>query len=1457
MIWFTLALFVVSFLITALLTPKPEFENARAQTLNDVNFPRATEDAPIPLVLGRVRMSAPNVTWFGNFRTIPITERVKTGLFSKTTIVVGHRYFLTMDLALAMGPGIACREIYVDDKLAWSGNTGGGAVTAVNGVGISFGGYKAGGAMNMGGNFYSGAFDLVNQPVDSIVEGQVGAGGVPAYLGTSHIALDRELGESAQLRKMAFVLECYTDSLGLPNNGKIGDDMNPAEALYQVLTDDWRGLGISPALIDVTTLQAIGTVLYNEGNGVSVQITAEATGKKVVEEILRQIDGVAYQDPETGRIIFKLIRDDYDPDLLPIYDEDDILKVENFSRSGWDEVIAQVKITFPQRDKESDAVAISQDMATAGMIGRLRSTTIGMPFCYNKTLANQLASRERAQLSVPLFRMTLQMNRNANTLRPGDVFKVNWPDYGISNLVLRVQEFDFGSLLDGKIVVRCLQDNFALDTVVIAPPPDSGWVAPIVDPQPILVSEILEMPRFFMNRVQFPIPDGNAGVVPLALKPSSASSGYDLLAGDTTGDLDVREPEQVTYPPTGTLLAEYDELAGFAGGLDATGFTLINLAGDDFSPATDVSEVRLGENGLLYANGEFMAFTGAVDNMNGSWTLSNIYRGLLGTSPKTHPVNTRVWQVRPELYGLGTLDDLAEDGTLYYKLLDRVGPTVDEEGDVVEASQVMARWARRGQRVRNLQLGAARTGILIDDSSVRSLTWARSNRDASLIPIETDGDEVPDISDALSERYKIEVYNNGVFQAALSADDITGPTSHNIDFSAATLSGPGEIRVITQWDETPDPEVSSVDYAFLPITFDQVLLITFADLFDTFGSLPGSSLKGVYSLRRRIAGYTGPLVRIRDSNDNSEQDIGQNEVGGLAPFTVVGTAHIVTVYDQSGNSLDVSAPADADEPILGAHPFRAGDYAMIWDGSNDILRGPTFNSGASNAHAIDRPLFWINTYRDAAVSGANEYMIGITHDVGENPTLTPFLIAGFVHTTSPNITVQWDEQASFYDTSLAGEFRGPKVLGAVDSNNIALYNVDYTGSKVIGSSVDWSLAQSGVMDYTGVELKALEIGNRTDQGLAWEHEIFEFGIGDGNTFLGAQMSAFLNAQARVSLAREIILINDAVPSTTEYAQGGAYPASALNPDHEVIVAFWCEDPNTDVDITVQGYDIDFVDEVGLYLNGNFVDYLNTTSNNAWGANDSFANLTPIYGWNIIAIKQEQTLSFVWGVRNIAVTSTADVSKRLWASFEGADAAVAYTERSFNKRAFTFNGNAQLDTAQFKFGTSSLLVDGTGDFVTLPDDDDWNFGSGEFTFEGWFRWNADPNNFQFLMGQFQSSGNQRSWALYRDGSGNSLELFLSENGSSSLIDIVHSWNPTLATWYHLAVDFDGTTYRLYIDGVQVASSAVLRTLHNSTALFSIGAQPNGIDEFNGWVDEVKVYKGAALYAGTCYPNASER
>lgn len=822
MIWFTLALFVVSFIITALLAPKPEFENARAGTLDDVQFPRATENAPIPLVLGRVRIKGPNTLWYGDFETVAITERVKTGLFSKKTVIVGHRYFLGLHLGLTLGPNVDLVEIYLDEELVWNGDTAGAATTniSINKPSL-FGGHKSGGGWVSSGLYYNGNF---NQTVDPYLEGVIGAGEVPAYNGMSHIVFNKaEIGEQNNLRPFAFVVESYTNALNLSDNGTVnsGLDMNPMEAMYQIMTDTWRGLGIDPVNIDILSFQQAGEVLHGEGNGVSIAVSNESDGKKVIQEILRQCDGIMYQDPETGKIQVRLIRQDYVVDDLPSFNESDIVTVKSFTRTTWDEVRAQVKVMYPQRDRDSERVAISQDMAVVATIGKLLTNTISFPFCFDTQLATDLASRERAQVSVPLFRATLQLNRNANSLRPGDPFVFSWDKYGIDQLVMRVQRFDLGELVDGRIVVEAIQDSFAVSDTLFAAQPPSSWNEVITSPTDIAVSRVIEMPAFFTHKLDTPIPDGSPGFIPLAVRAGSASTGYQVAAfhgpaGETEADATF-DWGYIPYQGSGLLSVEYDRLEGFVSGKDTTtGLSMNSVEGVFLNNTT--SAIVNDFDGIILVNDEFMAFEATIDNGSGNWVITNIHRGLFGSQIATHAVGSRVYSVPVEAFGDGNFDDGVVNQLSNFRFMDIAGGTTQ---DITEG---LADTGNPGSKTNNttpvrpgnlLLDGSRALGQIVNDAVDRTLTWAPRQHSPDSITLETAAAETPDEA----EWYDVDVLVNGVLEPALSGVTAPGVASFVIPFSATSIvSTDVEIRVYPVYNAGT---VTGEAYTFLPIELDQ------------------------------------------------------------------------------------------------------------------------------------------------------------------------------------------------------------------------------------------------------------------------------------------------------------------------------------------------------------------------------------------------------------------------------------------------------------------------------------------------------------------------------------------------------------------------------------------------------------------------------------------------------------
>ncbi len=197
-------------------------------------------------------------------------------------------------------------------------------------------------------------------------------------------------------------------------------------------------------------------------------------------------------------------------------------------------------------------------------------------------------------------------------------------------------------------------------------------------------------------------------------------------------------------------------------------------------------------------------------------------------------------------------------------------------------------------------------------------------------------------------------------------------------------------------------------------------------------------------------------------------------------------------------------------------------------------------------------------------------------------------------------------------------------------------------------------------------------------------------------------------------------------------------------------------------------------------------------------------------------------------------------------FDGVDGATTTTDLSNSAHAMTFSGNAQLDTAQFKFGTASLLCDGAGDLVFSADSADWNFGSGLFTIEAFIRPNSVTSN-RFIVSQWGNASNM-AWALWI--SAGTLSWNVSTTGANNLADIA-AGTVSNGSWQFAAIDYDGTKYRLYLGttgtAAMVGSSSTGRTIFNAAASMTVGASEAGSFGYDGWIDEIRITKGVARYA----------
>ncbi len=175
------------------------------------------------------------------------------------------------------------------------------------------------------------------------------------------------------------------------------------------------------------------------------------------------------------------------------------------------------------------------------------------------------------------------------------------------------------------------------------------------------------------------------------------------------------------------------------------------------------------------------------------------------------------------------------------------------------------------------------------------------------------------------------------------------------------------------------------------------------------------------------------------------------------------------------------------------------------------------------------------------------------------------------------------------------------------------------------------------------------------------------------------------------------------------------------------------------------------------------------------------------------------------------------------------------------------GNAQISTTQSKFGGSSMYFDGTGDSLSAPSSVNYQFGSGNFTIEGWVNFSSVSGE-KGIVSYFSNSPSNAGFTL-RLSTGNSPSglRFVASTGGGTDIILQSAWTPSTGTWYHFAVVRNGTTVTAYIDGTSIGSTTMNITVGVPSAPLVVGtAQTVASSDMNGYIDDLRITKGYARY-----------
>jgi hypothetical protein len=174
----------------------------------------------------------------------------------------------------------------------------------------------------------------------------------------------------------------------------------------------------------------------------------------------------------------------------------------------------------------------------------------------------------------------------------------------------------------------------------------------------------------------------------------------------------------------------------------------------------------------------------------------------------------------------------------------------------------------------------------------------------------------------------------------------------------------------------------------------------------------------------------------------------------------------------------------------------------------------------------------------------------------------------------------------------------------------------------------------------------------------------------------------------------------------------------------------------------------------------------------------------------------------------------------------------YDDESASAHVVSFSGTQSSEGAVFD-GTVQL---------TVPSSEDFAFGTGDFTIEGWVN---------------QSNSNAQDWFVFGDSSNESNRIQFKYDGTN--VRYVNSTNFNMPytiqllanNWYHVALSRTNNVSRIYINGSNVVG--YFNDNHDYTANdFRIGDQFDGGNALSGKVVGVRVIKGVGLYTELSYP-----
>ena len=213
-----------------------------------------------------------------------------------------------------------------------------------------------------------------------------------------------------------------------------------------------------------------------------------------------------------------------------------------------------------------------------------------------------------------------------------------------------------------------------------------------------------------------------------------------------------------------------------------------------------------------------------------------------------------------------------------------------------------------------------------------------------------------------------------------------------------------------------------------------------------------------------------------------------------------------------------------------------------------------------------------------------------------------------------------------------------------------------------------------------------------------------------------------------------------------------------------------------------------------------------------------------------------------GTITVTATTTIDLS---------AGNVITFDQSSSTTVAFA-NTEAAMDVTLIRkasgaynlsYSTGGVVFTGSGgtdDYLSIPDDADFDFATGDFTIEWWMYMTSNSSNNPVIIG---ANG---GWYFQTKTGDTVLSFYTGVTEYTSTATALSN-----STWHHIAISRSGTSLKVFVDGKARISETDSDNV-NLAADLNIGRFGAGSLYYTGKLSNIRIVKGTAVYTDNFIP-----